>query len=105
MLALLRGNAGPINDVLVSEGAASVMRLKPTVMKTTVHALAALGPTQPLKPFSYDLGPLESGQVDIDVESCGICHSDLSMIDNGRFTAVPTPSTSRPPAHRRTQPR
>jgi uncharacterized zinc-type alcohol dehydrogenase-like protein len=51
-------------------------------MKTTVHALASLGPNQPLKPFSYDLGPLEPGQVDIAVESCGICHSDLSMIDN-----------------------
>jgi len=51
-------------------------------MKTTVHALASLGPKQPLKPLCYDLGPLESGQVDIAVESCGICRSDLSMIDN-----------------------
>lgn len=57
-------------------------RLKRRAMKTTVHALASLGPKQPLKPFFYGLGPLESGQVDIAVESCGICHSDLSMIDN-----------------------
>ncbi len=35
-----------------------------------------------LKPFAYDLGELKPEQVEIDVEYCGICHSDLSMIDN-----------------------
>ena len=51
-------------------------------MKTNIHALAALGPGQPLTPFAYEAGPLRAEQVEIAVESCGICHSDLSMIDN-----------------------
>jgi uncharacterized zinc-type alcohol dehydrogenase-like protein len=35
-----------------------------------------------LEPISYDPGPLLPNQVEIRVESCGICHSDLSMISN-----------------------
>jgi uncharacterized zinc-type alcohol dehydrogenase-like protein len=35
-----------------------------------------------LKEFHYDLGPLGDHQVDVKVDYCGICHSDLSMLDN-----------------------
>ena len=35
-----------------------------------------------LKPFKYDPGRLDDTEVEIDVKFCGICHSDLSMIDN-----------------------
>lgn len=35
-----------------------------------------------LKPFDYDLGPLGDHQVDVKVDYCGICHSDISMLDN-----------------------
>lgn len=35
-----------------------------------------------LEPFAYDPGELSSEQVEIDVEYCGICHSDLSMLNN-----------------------
>ncbi|ASP38568.1 alcohol dehydrogenase [Bacterioplanes sanyensis] len=35
-----------------------------------------------LQPFEYDPGPLADHDVEIDVEYCGICHSDLSMINN-----------------------
>jgi uncharacterized zinc-type alcohol dehydrogenase-like protein len=35
-----------------------------------------------LEVIEYDLGPLGDHQVDIKVEYCGICHSDLHMIDN-----------------------
>lgn len=35
-----------------------------------------------LKEFQYDLGPLGDHQVDVKVDYCGICHSDLSMLDN-----------------------
>ncbi|HET9484488.1 MAG TPA: NAD(P)-dependent alcohol dehydrogenase [Xanthomonadales bacterium] len=48
----------------------------------TVRAYAASAPKSPLAPFAYDLGPLGSEDVEIAVEHCGICHSDLSMIDN-----------------------
>ena len=51
-------------------------------MTTAIKALAALGAKQPLQPFEYTPDPLASEQVDIAVESCGICHSELSMLDN-----------------------
>jgi len=51
-------------------------------MSTTIKALAAFGAKEPLKPFEYTPGPLADGEVEIAVESCGICHSDLSMLDN-----------------------
>jgi uncharacterized zinc-type alcohol dehydrogenase-like protein len=35
-----------------------------------------------LQPFEYDPGPLKAHEVEINVEHCGICHSDLSMMDN-----------------------
>lgn len=46
------------------------------------RGFAAVAPGQPLEPFGYEPGPLRSDEVEIAVESCGICHSDLSMIDN-----------------------
>lgn len=35
-----------------------------------------------LKEFQYDLGPLGDHQVDVKVDYCGICYSDISMLDN-----------------------
>jgi uncharacterized zinc-type alcohol dehydrogenase-like protein len=49
---------------------------------TTIHAYAAAEPGAALKPFEYELGELGHDDVDIDVIACGICHSDLSMLDN-----------------------
>ena len=51
-------------------------------MSTPIQALAATGPKQALQPFEYTPGPLGGEEVEIAVESCGICHSDLSMLDN-----------------------
>ncbi len=51
-------------------------------MSTTIKAYAATAAKSPLTPFEYTPGPLGVEQVDIDVTYCGICHSDLSMIDN-----------------------
>jgi uncharacterized zinc-type alcohol dehydrogenase-like protein len=47
-----------------------------------IHAYAAARQGAPLEPFEYDPGPLGAEQVEIAVEHCGICHSDLSMLDN-----------------------
>jgi uncharacterized zinc-type alcohol dehydrogenase-like protein len=33
------------------------------------------------EPYQYDPGPLNRDEVEIDVDYCGICHSDLSVID------------------------
>ncbi len=47
-----------------------------------IHALAAKQPKGKLEPFTYDPGPLGPDQVEIEVQYCGICHSDLSMLNN-----------------------
>jgi uncharacterized zinc-type alcohol dehydrogenase-like protein len=47
-----------------------------------VSGYAAHGPHEQLKPFSFEMGEIGSEQVDIKVINCGICHSDLSMINN-----------------------
>lgn len=47
-----------------------------------IRAYAAFQRGEELKPFEYEPGPLGSEDVEIDVEYCGICHSDLSMLNN-----------------------
>jgi uncharacterized zinc-type alcohol dehydrogenase-like protein len=47
-----------------------------------IKAYAAHEPGGELKPFEYEPGLLGDEQVEISVEYCGICHSDLSMLDN-----------------------
>ena len=49
---------------------------------TTINAYAAKEAGASLEPFSYQVGELGPNEVEIDVHYCGICHSDLSMIDN-----------------------
>ena len=49
---------------------------------TKVRAWAADGPKEPFKSFEFDPGKLASDEVDVDVDFCGICHSDLSMWNN-----------------------
>ena len=57
---------------------------------STVHAYAATSPSSPLTPFTYELPPIDAEHVDIRVEYCGICHSDLSMLRNEwGFTTYP----------------
>jgi alcohol/geraniol dehydrogenase (NADP+) len=47
-----------------------------------INAYAATEAGGELKPFTYDPGPLGRDKVELDVEFCGICHSDLSMLNN-----------------------
>jgi uncharacterized zinc-type alcohol dehydrogenase-like protein len=58
-----------------------------------VRAWAVKGPKQKLERYDYDPGPLPAEEVEIAVESCGICHSDLSIINNdwgiSTYPAVP----------------
>jgi alcohol/geraniol dehydrogenase (NADP+) len=46
------------------------------------NALAAKEAGGKLTAFSFDPGLLGDDQVEIDVDFCGICHSDLSMLNN-----------------------
>ncbi|RYY80957.1 MAG: NAD(P)-dependent alcohol dehydrogenase [Moraxellaceae bacterium] len=49
---------------------------------TTIRSYAALKQGEPLQPYDYDAGELKAYEVEVKVEYCGVCHSDLSMIDN-----------------------
>ncbi len=48
----------------------------------TIKAYAAHEAGGILEPFEYEPGDLEADEVEINISSCGICHSDLSMLNN-----------------------
>ena len=48
----------------------------------TINAYAAAAARAELEPFTYELPALGGEQVDIKVHYCGLCHSDMSMINN-----------------------
>lgn len=55
-----------------------------------VKAFAAQGVGQALEPFEYQLPELGHEEVDIQVHYCGLCYSDVSMLDNHwRMTQFP----------------
>jgi len=47
-----------------------------------IHAFAARAPAAPLQPFDYELHKPGPYDVDVKVSHCGICHSDVHLIDN-----------------------
>lgn len=51
-------------------------------MSTSFKAFAASASGAKLQHFEFNPGPLRDEQVEIQVEYCGVCHSDLSMLDN-----------------------
>lgn len=58
----------------------------------TFHAYAALHAKAPLRPFTYEPEPLRPGDVEIAISHCGICHSDVHIVDGDWgdvFPAVP----------------
>ncbi|NWK74539.1 NAD(P)-dependent alcohol dehydrogenase [Acinetobacter sp. SwsAc6] len=56
--------------------------------ENTIHAYAAMLAGEALQPYQFDAGELLAHQVEIKVEYCGLCHSDLSVIDNDWNSAV-----------------
>ena len=48
----------------------------------TYQAWIAKAPKQPMVLESVDLGPLGAEDVEVAVEYCGLCHSDLSVLNN-----------------------
>lgn len=47
-----------------------------------IQAWASHGPKQKLERYTYDPGPLGAEEVEISVDYCGLCHSDLSIIND-----------------------
>lgn len=55
-----------------------------------VKAYAAKSAKGRLEPFEYEPGPLGKHEVEVKPTHCGICHSDIAMIDNDwGFSAYP----------------
>ena len=58
----------------------------------TIHAFAALHARAALAPFTYEPQPLGPEDVEIAISHCGICHSDVHIVDGDWgevFPAVP----------------
>jgi len=51
------------------------------MLQVNAYALKEKGGKK-LTPFNYQLGDLGGDQVDIKIHYCGLCHSDMSMIEN-----------------------
>lgn len=49
---------------------------------TTIKAYAAAEAGAKLTPFEYEVGEIGAHEVEIDITACGVCHSDISMINN-----------------------
>ena len=47
-----------------------------------IKSYAAHNAGDALVPYEYETGPLAAEEVLVEVDYCGVCHSDLSMIDN-----------------------
>jgi len=51
-------------------------------VQSSLRAWVAKGAKQPMVLETVDLGPLEAEDVEVAVEYCGLCHSDLSVLNN-----------------------
>lgn len=55
-----------------------------------VQSWAARQSAAPLEAFEFDIDRLEATEIVVEVSTCGICHSDIHMIDNDwRLTTFP----------------
>lgn len=58
-----------------------------------IRGWAAHASKQRLEQFTYDAGPLDPEEVEVAVEYCGLCHSDLSILNNDwgvtRYPVIP----------------
>ena len=60
---------------------------------STFHGYAAPAAGKPLEPYSFQPRPLGAGDVEIAISHCGICHSDLHLVNDdwkmSRYPLVP----------------
>lgn len=53
-----------------------------------IRAYAAMQAGAALQPYQFDAGELQPHQIEVKVEYCGLCHSDLSVIQNDWQSSV-----------------
>lgn len=58
-----------------------------------IHGLAVHAAGAHLLPYKYDPGELQANEVEIKISHCGVCHSDVHLIDNdwgfSKFPFIP----------------
>lgn len=54
----------------------------------TIRAYAAMQAGEALQAYQFDAGELLPHQIEVQVEYCGLCHSDLSVINNDWNSSV-----------------
>ncbi|WP_286833421.1 MULTISPECIES: NADPH-dependent aldehyde reductase Ahr [Acinetobacter] len=54
----------------------------------TIQAYAAMSAGAVLEPYQFDAGELQPHQVEVKVEYCGLCHSDISVLNNDWGSSV-----------------
>jgi uncharacterized zinc-type alcohol dehydrogenase-like protein len=47
-----------------------------------IHGLAVHAAGAQLVPYRYEPGQLKANEVDVKISHCGVCHSDIALIDN-----------------------
>jgi alcohol/geraniol dehydrogenase (NADP+) len=56
--------------------------IKLVEVRMEIKSYAALSQSSELILYKYQVGTLQADEVEVDVLFCGICHSDISMIEN-----------------------
>ena len=54
-----------------------------TIPRMGLHDRSRLAPRPPLSPFTWEPAELGADEVEIAVTHCGLCHSDIHLIDDG----------------------
>src|SRR5262245_51206652 len=47
-----------------------------------IRCYAAREAKKPLEPFEYEPAPIGPLDIEVAITHCGVCHSDISLIDN-----------------------
>jgi len=71
-----------MNATLIEQPVGKSRQPQQASRAVTNKAWVASAPKQPLKLEVLDLGPLGAEDVEVAVEHCGLCHSDLSVLNN-----------------------
>ena len=52
------------------------------ILMSEIHGLAAHAAGAQLLPFKYEPGELKANEIEVRISHCGVCHSDVHLIDN-----------------------
>jgi uncharacterized zinc-type alcohol dehydrogenase-like protein len=63
------------------------------MVASDIHGLAVHAAGAQLVPYKYEPGELKANEVEVKISHCGVCHSDISLIDNdwgtSRYPFIP----------------